>query len=30
VKALRNESTLLNTQDLKGGKDPIVVELECL
>ena len=28
VKALKNESTLLNTQDLKGGKDPIVVEIE--
>jgi hypothetical protein len=30
VKALKNESTLLNTQDLKGGKDPIVMEVECL
>jgi hypothetical protein len=30
VKALKNESTLLNTQDLKGGKDPIVLEVECL
>ena len=28
VKALKNESTLKNTQDLKGGKDPIVVEIE--
>ncbi len=28
VKALKNESTLKNTQDLKGGKDPIVVEFE--
>jgi hypothetical protein len=27
VKALGNESTLNNTQDLKGGRDPIVVEL---
>jgi hypothetical protein len=30
VKALKKESTLLNTQDLKGGKDPIVLEVECL
>jgi hypothetical protein len=28
VKALKNESTLKNTQDLKGGKDPVVVEIE--
>jgi hypothetical protein len=28
VKALKNESTLKNTQDLKGGKDPIVVDIE--
>ena len=28
LKALKKESTLKNTQDLKGGKDPIVVEIE--
>jgi len=28
VKALKSESRLKNTQDLKGGKDPIVVEIE--
>jgi hypothetical protein len=28
VQALKKESTLMNTQDLKGGKDPIVVEIE--
>jgi hypothetical protein len=28
VKTLKNESTLRNTQDLKGGRDPIVVEIE--
>ena len=28
VKSLKNESTLKNTQDLKGGRDPIVVEIE--
>jgi hypothetical protein len=28
VKALKKESVLQNTQDLKGGKDPIVVEIE--
>jgi hypothetical protein len=27
VKSLKDESTLKNTQDLKGGKDPIVVEI---
>jgi hypothetical protein len=27
--ALKNESTLKNTQDLKGARDPIVVEIEC-
>ena len=27
VKALRDESTLKNTQDLKGGREPIVVEI---
>jgi hypothetical protein len=30
VKTLKNESVLLNTQDLKGGKDPMVLEVECL
>jgi hypothetical protein len=28
VKALKKESTLKNTQDLKGGRDPIVIEIE--
>jgi len=27
VKALKDESTLKNTQDLKGGREPIVVEI---
>jgi len=30
VKALKTESTLWNTQDLKGGKDPICVEIDLV